>query len=153
MDEKSLIFILSTNREKYFKFLQDISYYTYEKTIGALAEFAFDKFQLNHYWEKDYILDLLYDKLEVSHYCYVSDSNFCCIFGEFLTCDNATDVYCSECDVLKSRAVIYNQRHDGSLQIVAYYKINYYVSLTRIRKTMRMTILLKRPSASKIILI
>ena len=52
----------------------------------------------------------------------MSNSNFSCIFGEFLTCDNATDVYCSECDVLKSRAVIYNQRHDGSLRIVAYNK-------------------------------
>lgn len=122
MNEKSLIFILSTNRGECFQFLQDISYYTYEKAISSLSKFIFEKFQLKHHWEKEYILDLLYNKLEVSHDCYVSDSNFSCIFGEFLTCDNATDVYCSECDILKSRAVIYNQRHDGSLKIVAYYK-------------------------------
>ena len=122
MDEKSLIFILSTNRGECFQFLQDISYYTYEKTISSLSEFIFEKFQLKHHWEKEYILDLLYNKLEVSHDCYMSSLNFSCIFGNFLNCNNVANVYCSEYHVLKSCAVIYNQRHDGTFQVIAYYK-------------------------------
>lgn len=122
MKEKTLIFVFSAKREEYNHFLQGASSYTYEKTVLALAEFIFEKFQLSHKWEEEYIRGLLFRKLGVSYEYYESRSGVGCIFGEYLNSGNATDIHRLNYDVFKSCVIIYNQKYDGSFQIVVYYR-------------------------------
>ena len=70
MNEKSLIFMFTVKRQEYYTFLQDICYRAYETAIRDLTDFILTEFQFKHYWEKEKIRELLYDKFEVCGDCY-----------------------------------------------------------------------------------
>lgn len=124
MNEKALIFIFTTNREKYWYFANGCAYHTYEKIIHDLTDFTFEKFQLKHNWEKECIQSWFYDKLEVLYNCYISKNGFSCISSDSMNCNNIIDAYNVEGDFLNCIAIIYKQKYDGTFQVLIFNKRN-----------------------------
>lgn len=117
MNEKSLIFIFTVKRQEYYTFLQDICYRAYGTAIRDLTDFILTEFQFKHYWEKEKIRELLYDKFEVCGDCYLSNSDFSCISGDFLNCRNSMSLYIGSVPDCNYLSLVYSKKYDGTIQI------------------------------------